>query len=152
MRLVLLSAAAALVAATPAVANEARVEARGGVYWSEGYTQAIAGVAAGYDYDLGETTFVGMEVSADKILDDGQKVLFGFTGRGGAKLGAGKLYVDGGYSTTFDGARADAWHLGAGYEHSFGQKLYGKVAYRHMFIENSPVDADTVLAGVGVKF
>ena len=152
MRLVILSAAAALVAATPAVANDIRVEARGGVSWNEIGTEATAGIAAGYDFDLGEKTFVGMEVSADKVLVDGAKVEFGFTGRAGAKLGAGKLYVDGGYATTFDGAYNDAWVLGAGYQHSFGEKLYGKLAYRHSFYENSPIDSDAVLAGVGVKF
>lgn len=152
MRLAILSAAAALVAATPAFANEARVEARGGVVWADGDSEAIAGIAAGYDFDLGEKTFVGMEVSGDKVLVDGAKVLFGFTGRGGAKLGAGKLYVDGGYTTTFDGALADAWHLGAGYEHSFGEKLYGKITYRHYFVEDTNIDSDAVMVGVGAKF
>lgn len=152
MRLVILSAAAALLAATPAVANEIRVEARGGAIWNDANTEAVAGVAAGYDFDLGEKTFVGMEVSGDKVLVDGAKVLFGFTGRGGAKLGAGKVYVDGGYSTTFDGKLADAWHLGAGYEHAFGEKLYGKIAYRHYFNEGLVTDTDAVMAGVGVKF
>lgn len=152
MRLVVLSAAAALVAATPAVANEIRVEARGGVAWNNSNTEATAGIAAGYDYDLGEKAFVGMEVSGDKLLVDGAKVEFGFTGRAGAKLGAGKLYVDGGYATTFDGNLADAWVLGAGYEHSFGEKLYGKLAYRHSFYQDNVVDSDAVLAGVGVKF
>lgn len=152
MRLVILSAAAALVAATPAVANEYRVEARGGATWNNDGTEAVAGVAAGYDFDLGETAFVGMEVSADKVLASGYKVSFGFIGRGGAKLGAGKLYVDGGYTTeNFDAGEA-AWVLGAGYQHSFGEKLYGKVAYRHNFAEGAAVDTDTVLAGVGVKF
>lgn len=152
MRLVILSAAAALVAATPAVANEIRVEARGGVVWEEGNSDAVAGVAAGYDFDLGEKTFVGMEVSADKRLVDGAKVAFGFTGRAGAKLGAGKLYADGGYTTTFDNAYVDSWHLGAGYEHSFGEKLYGKVSYRHFFNEDVAIDSDAVVVGVGVKF
>ena len=47
MHKVLLSLAASLALATPALANEARVEARGGVIWDQGDEEAIAGVAAG---------------------------------------------------------------------------------------------------------
>lgn len=152
MRLVVLSAAAALVAATPAVANEIRAEARGGAIWAEGNTEAVAGVALGYDFDLGETAFVGADVSADKILAGGNKVAFAVTGRGGAKIGAGKLFVEGGYTSEFADEGDGMWLAGAGYQHSFGEKLYGKIAYRHFFVKNSDVDFDAVLAGVGVKF
>jgi outer membrane immunogenic protein len=152
MRLVLISLAASLVAATPALANEARVEARGGVIWGGGDSEAIAGVAAGYDYDLGDTAFVGAEVTADKILTDGTKVTFGFNGRVGAKIAeAGKLYAVGGYNTESCDLCDGTWTAGAGYQHSFG-KLYGKVEYRHFFVKNGFSDADAVVAGLGMKF
>lgn len=153
MRLVLISLAASLVAATPALANEARVEARGGVAWADGDSEAIAGVAAGYDYDLGSTAFVGAEVSADKILDgNANRVGFGFSGRLGAKIAeAGKLYAAGGYTTKFCEFCDGTWNVGAGYQHSFG-KLYGKVEYRHFFVKDSSTDVDAVVAGLGVKF
>ena len=100
MRKVLLPLLASIAVASPAMANEARVEARGGVFWSDGYTQDSYGVAAGYDFDLGETLFAGAEISADKIADTGTKVAFGFTGRAGVKTGeAGKLFVASGYTT-----------------------------------------------------
>lgn len=153
MRKVLLPLLASLAIATPAFANEARIEARGGVYWTNGYTQDAYGVAAGYDFDLGTTAFAGVEVSGDKIADTGTKVAFGFTGRAGAKLGeAGKLYATGGYTTepcdTCDGS----WHAGAGYQQGFGKNLYGKVEYRHFFTQNNAPDSNAVMAGVGVKF
>ena len=85
MRKVLLPLLASLAVASPALANEARVEARGGVFWADGYTQDSYGVAAGYDFDLGETLFAGAEVSADKIADTGTKVAFGLTGRAGRR-------------------------------------------------------------------
>jgi len=153
MRLVLISLAASLVAATPALANEARVEARGGVAWSNGESEAIAGVAAGYDYDLGQTAFVGAEVTADKLLTDNTKVSFGFNGRLGAKIAeAGKLYAVGGYNTEFCDLCDGTWTAGAGYQHSFG-KLYGKVEYRHFFVDsNFGDDVDAVAVGLGVKF
>lgn len=153
MRLVILSASAALLATTPALANEGRVEARGGVIWSTGDEEAIAGVAAGYDFDLGTTAFVGGEVSADKILTDDTKVAFGFTGRLGAKLGEkGKFYGLGGYSTEPCDLCEDSWAAGVGYEHGFGQNLYGKVEYRHYFVDNGIPDADAVAVGLGMKF
>ncbi|KAJ8138813.1 hypothetical protein OY671_007974, partial [Metschnikowia pulcherrima] len=99
MRIVLLSLAASSVAATPALANEVRVETRAGVYWTDGATKGTAGVAAGYDFDSGPAAFSGLEVSGDKILTSGTKVAWGFTGRSGAKLAGSKLYGTGGYTT-----------------------------------------------------
>ena len=153
MRLVILSLAALAASASPALANEARVEARGGVFWSQGYTQDAYGIAAGYDFDLGETTFAGVEVSGDKIADSGTKVAFGFTGRLGAKMGGGKLYAAGGYTTeTCGGCSNDSVHADAGYEHSFGNNLYGKVEYRHFFLDQNRPDGNAVVAGIGMKF
>lgn len=154
MRTVLLSlAAAAAVVATPALANETRVEARGGVIWGGGDSEAIAGAAIGYDFDLGTSAFAGVEVSGDKILTSGTKVAFGFTGRAGAKLGAGKLYANGGYTTEFCDSCKGSWHAGAGYQQNLGNQLYGKVEYRHYFPEQSFVsDSDAVAVGLGLRF
>jgi hypothetical protein len=152
MRLAILAAYSALLASTPALANEARVEARGGVVFGSGDEEAIAGVAAGYDYDLGTSAFVGGEVTADKILTDGTKVSFGFNGRIGAKLGEqGKLYAVGGYNTEACDLCDGTWTAGAGYEHSFG-KIYGKLEYRHFFVDNGFDDLDAVSVGIGTKF
>lgn len=153
MRKVLLPLLASLAVASPALANESRVEARGGVIWNGGQEEAIAGVAAGYDFDLGPSTFVGAEVSADKILESNTRVAFGLTGRAGAKLSeAGKLYAAGGYTTKACRSCDETWHAGAGYQHNFGQKLYGKVEYRHYFVDNGGADPDAVVAGVGLRF
>lgn len=155
MRTVLFSlAAAAAVVATPAIANEARVEARGGVIWSNGNSEATAGAALGYDFDLGTSAFAGAEVSGDKILTSGTKVAFGFTGRLGAKVGpAGKLYANGGYTTEVCDGCDGSWHAGAGYQHNLGTQLYGKVEYRHFFPEdNFTADADSVSVGLGLRF
>ncbi len=142
----LLAAAAAALIATPAfAAGEARVEARGGIAWAGGNSEAIAGIAGGYDFDLGDKAFAGVEVSADKLLTGGTDVLFGIGGRIGAKVGDnGKLYANVGYSFG-DG---DAAHLGAGYQHKFGEKLYGKIEYRR-YLNNGP---DINVAGIGLGF
>ncbi len=153
MRKVLLSLAASLAVASPALANEARIEGRGGVIWDQGDEQATAGIAAGYDFDLGSRVFAGPEISADKILTDNTRVSFGFGGRAGVKTSeAGKLYAAGAYQTKPCSTCEDSWSLGGGYQHSFGTNLYGKVEYRHFFAKNNVSDPDSVVAGVGLKF
>lgn len=152
MRLVLLALAGTLAAAAPAMANEVRVEAHSGVIWNNGGTEATAGVAAGYDYDLGKVGFVGAEVSADKILAEyAKRVSFGFTGRAGVNLAGTKAYALTGYSTTPCHDCGGAWQVGAGVQKDFLQKFYGKVEYRH-YIGDGSTNADAVTAGLGVKF
>jgi len=151
MRKIILPLLASLAVASPALANETRVEARGGVVWGGGNTEAIAGVAAGYDFDLGSAAFTGVEVSADKILTSGTKVAFGFTGRAGAKVGAAKLFAAGGYTTEPCTGCEGAWHAGAGAELPIMGNVYGKVEYRHFFVNNF-ADSDSVVGGVGIKF
>ncbi len=142
-----LTAAAVSAPAFAAEGGEGRVEARGGIVFASGASEAIAGVAAGYDFDLGETTFIGVEASADKILVDGSDILFGATARVGGKIGEkGKLYATAGY--TF--GEGDAFHAGAGYQHAFGENAYGKLEYRRFF--SSVVDLNVVAVGVGYKF
>lgn len=136
----------------PASANEARVEARGGVIWSDGDSEAIAGVAAGYDFDLASSAFVGAEVSADKVLTDDTRVSFGLGGRAGVKLGEnGKLYAAAAYQTKPCRFCEESVSLGAGYQHSFG-KLYGKVEYRHFFVGDNLPDYNAGLVGLGTRF
>lgn len=143
----------AAAAATPAMADEGRVEARGGIAWANGNEEAVAGIAAGYDYDLGDTetgsVFFGAEVSADKVLVSGADVYFGTTARLGAKIGdGGKLYATAGYSF---GEGEDTPHLGAGYEQKLGDgPVYLKAEYRHFFSDF--IDVNTAAVGVGFKF
>jgi hypothetical protein len=152
MRKVLLPLAASLLIATPALANEARVEARGGVFWTPGYTEGTVGAAAGYDVDLGPGAFTGLEVSGDKITDSNQRVAWGFTGRAGLKpTPVDKAFIAGGYTTSPCHGCAGAEHLGGGWQHDFG-KLYGKVEYRHYFTNEGQPDRNAVMGGLGVRF
>lgn len=139
------------VVATPALAaegGEAHVEVRGGYVTGSGLDDATIGAAAGYDFDLGSSAFLGAEVAGDKVLKDGFDVQFSAGGRVGAKVGAaGKAYVTGGY--TF--SDIDDPYVGAGYQHKFGQNVYGKAEYRHQFIDGFD-DFDTFAVGVGYAF
>jgi hypothetical protein len=146
MRTFILALAISAVFVTPAYANEGRAEVRGGVAWDAGDEEAFVGAAVGYDFDVGSSVFIGVEGSADKVLQDGADVIWGASARLGAKLGAGKLYAVGGYS--FDGA--DGPHLGAGYEHKLGSNVYVKAEYRHFFEDFG--DADAVGVGLGLTF
>lgn len=153
MRKVLLPLLASLAIATPALANEARVEARGGVIWSNGQSQDIWGGAAGYDFDLGQTTFAGVEVSGDKVGTSNTKVAWGFSGRAGVKTGeATKLYALGGYTTEPCDLCEGSWHLGGGVQQGIGNKLFVKAEYKHNFEHNGQASSNTLLGGVGVKF
>ena len=156
MRKVLIALAATAAAiATPAMANEGRVEARGGVIWfgGGGGTEDVYGIAAGYDFDLGTTAFAGVEVSGDIVGVSGAKVVFGATGRLGAKVGGTtKLYVDGGYSSEPCSGCVDSVHAGAGAEVGFGGNFYGKLGYRHYFTSGGFSDSDAVVVGLGMKF
>ncbi|WP_067736161.1 hypothetical protein [Novosphingobium naphthalenivorans] len=155
MRIAIVSLAAAATAAlaTPALADEARVETRGGVIWNHGDTEAIAGVAGGYDFDLGDKAFAGVDVSADKVLASDNRVSWGFGGRLGLKTGTGgKLYALSDYQTKFCATCNESVAVGAGYQQDLGQKLYGKLEYRHYLIGDHTPDTDAVLAGVGMKF
>lgn len=155
MRKLLISLAVVITAAaTPALANEARVEARtGAAFGAGGDTEAVIGGAVGYDFDLSETVFAGVEVSADKVLDSvTNRAMFGFTGRLGARHSDNdRLFAAAGYTTKPCSFCEDAIHLGAGWEHDFGP-VYGKLEYRHFFARNGAIDADSVVGGLGIRF
>lgn len=150
-KIAILAALAAATVAAPAFAQdsapgEGRVEARGGIAWAGGAEEAFAGVAVGYDFDLGDTAFIGIEGSADKLLVEDTDVVWSIGGRVGAKVGdAGRAYVLGGYGFA-DGD--DGAFAGAGYQHNLGKNVYAKVEYRRTLIEGPDVN----FAGVGVGF
>ena len=153
MRALLLSLVAAVGMATPALANEARVEARGGVVWDRGNSEAIAGIAAGYDWDLGGRTFAGVEVSGDKLLTSNTRISAGAGLRAGVKMNEdGKLYAIGSYQTKPCRGCDEYWTAGAGYQHGLMNSVYAKVEYRHLFIGNGFADSDSMSAGLGMKF
>jgi len=146
-------AAAAAILASPALANQGRIEGHGGVVWDGSDSDATAGVAVGYDWDLGSSAFVGVETSADKILRSNQRVFWGVGGRAGMKVTeAGKLYGVAGYQTKPCKTCEDSVSLGAGYQHDFGDKLYGKVEYRHYLVDNGVPDYDGAVVGLGLRF
>ncbi len=145
-KIVLVALAAATLSATPAfAAGEGRIEGRAGLGWAGGSEDFIGGLAAGYDIDLGDTAFVGPEVSYDTNFDGADLLNLG--GRIGAKVGAkGKLYAGLGY----DVADVEELNASVGYQHAFNDKFYGKVEYRRYFVNGTDLNAAGV--GVGIKF
>lgn len=144
----LLSSAIAVPAAAQDAAGEARAEVRGGLITGIGSDEATFGAALGYDFDLGDKAFAGVEVAGDKVLVDGADVQFSAGGRLGTRIGdKGKLYAAAGY--TF--SDIDDIYAGAGYQHQLGTNVYAKAEWRHQFIDNFS-DYDTFAVGVGFKF
>lgn len=153
MRKIILPLVASLALASPALANETRVEARGGVIWSNGTSEDTWGAAVGYDFDLGPATFAGLEVSGDKIGATGTKVAFGATGRLGVKAGMGtRLFGAGGYTTETCDACDGQWNLGGGIEQNIAGPVYVKAEYRHFFKNDVIAKSDTLTGGVGIRF
>ena len=135
------------------MADETRVEARGGVVWANGDSEATAGVALGHDYNLAPHTFIGAEVSADKILTSNALVSFGANARAGVSVPLlGKLYATGGYATKAFHGSVHSWNLGAGVQHDILPMTYAKLEYRHYFVGEGFNDLNAVALGVGLKF
>lgn len=151
--LVSLAAVAAVAAATPAMADEARIEARGGVIWDGSNSDATAGVAAGYDYDLTDKLFVGVQGSADKVLTSNTRVSWGAGGRIGVKVLPGtKAYALADWESKNTRYGNSAVGVGGGIQHDLGSRYYVKAEYQHLLIGDDTPDADRGLVGVGVKF
>ncbi|HEU0098758.1 MAG TPA: porin family protein [Allosphingosinicella sp.] len=141
----------------------------------------VYGIGAGYDFKIAPKVELGIDLSADlstmeecetgvllpndkACLDAGRDLAAAI--RLGYKVGdRGTLYALAGYTnarfrfdyttpagvTTRDGRNLDGFRLGAGYQHGFGEKMYGKVEYRYSNYE-ADVTRHQVLLGVGVNF
>lgn len=144
----IIPAALALLASTPALADEGRVEIRGGYTSIVSLSEAVVGIAAGYDADVGGKAFVGGEVSVDKVLNGGFDEVYGITGRAGIKVTEdARIFVAGGHSF----GNGDSWHAGIGAEHNLGSNVYAKLEHRRNFT-NFGFDFDTTVIGFGIKF
>lgn len=142
----IIAALASTAAATPAyAAGEGRVEARSAILWTDDGDTFVGGVAAGYDLDLGESAFVGPEVSYDTDFNGGD--LLNLSLRAGVKAGEKtKLFVAAGYEI----ADVDELNAAIGIEHKFTDKLFSKVEYRQFF--NAGSNLNSAGLTVGVKF
>lgn len=170
MRFSVIVAAAALAAATPALAQGPRAEVHTG--WDRISAGGVDedgiayGVALGYDMTVGTSLFVGVEGDAD--FANTKKCISGVcvkTGRDLSALlrvgadvgGTTKVYALGGYAngrlraTGLGGANGDGVRVGAGVQTAIGSKLYGKAEYRYTNYEDG-VSRNQVLVGLGVQF
>ena|SRR5687768_10687524 len=141
----------------------------------------VYGIGAGYDFAIAPKVELGLDLSADlssmeecrtsvvvandkACLDAGRDLAAAV--RLGYKVSPkGTIYALAGYTnarfrfdyttpagvTTRDGRNLDGFRLGAGYQHGFGEKAYGKVEYRYSNYE-SDVSRHQVLLGVGLNF
>jgi outer membrane immunogenic protein len=141
----------------------------------------VYGIGAGYDVAIGEKMEIGLDLSADlgsmeecetgvivandKACIDARRDLAAAIRLGYKVSPQGTLYGLAGYSNarfrfdyttpagvvTRDSENLDGFRLGAGYQHGFGERAYGKVEYRYSNYE-SDVSRDQVLFGVGMNF
>ncbi|WP_205478330.1 outer membrane beta-barrel protein [Sphingomonas arenae] len=164
MRMIMVAAAAALVAATPAAAQDTTAEtgttftgprvgvnlgfADDDVFGTETFTY---GVEAGYDADLGGAV-VGGSVELQDSKDTDREIAL--TARVGAKPSPNFLvYGLAGYTNlkVFDGLKLDGYRVGAGIEFGFNRNGFAKVEQRYSNYELG-VDGFQTVVGVGVRF
>jgi outer membrane immunogenic protein len=144
-------------------------------------TGILYGVGLGYDIAVSPKWEVGVDLSADlastercqtsalvandRACVDAKRDLAAALRVGYKVSEQGTLYALAGYTnarfraayttstgvTTRDSANYDGFRLGAGYQHAFGDKLYGKVEYRYSNYEGD-ITRHQGLIGLGVKF
>ena len=147
----------------------------------DGDSGIVYGIGLGYDVAIAPKVELGLDLSADlstteeceagavlpgdrACLDAGRDLAAAV--RLGYKVSdRGTLYALAGYTnarfrfdyttpagaTTRDGRNFDGLRLGAGYQHGFGERMYGKVEYRYSNYE-ADVTRHQMLLGVGVTF
>ena len=147
----------------------------------QGESGIMYGIGLGYDFAVAEKLEVGIDLSADLSSTDecvagavvandlacldarrdlaaalrvGYKVteqgtIYGLAGYSNARVRAS--YTTPAGVTTSDSANLDGFRLGVGYQHGFGERVYGKVEYRYSNYE-ADVSRHQVLFGVGVNF
>lgn len=182
--LVAFASLAAIAAATPAAAEGFRAEIHGG--WDHvsaadvGEDAIVYGVGLGYDVNVGQKAFVGVDLSLDDstakecetgviVADDIMCVKAGRDLAAGIRAGVnvserGKLYALGAYTNArvkvayddgddsfAEAENLDGFRLGAGYEHLLTDKVYGKVEYRYSNYE-ADFERHQLLFGIGVNF
>ena len=181
MKKITLAALAAAAAVLPAAAHaQAYVQVETGLDAVDtsvlGNDEGILyGVSAGYEVPLGNNLFAALEAglsdssTKECVRIDGERDCIksgrdiSATLRFGTNLSeAAKLYALGGYTNarvkatyageTYDAVNLDGFRLGAGYQHNFGQRFYGKVEYRHNFVGNGVTDTDVAGVGLGMRF
>lgn len=141
----------------------------------------VYGIGLGYDLNVGQNAFVGVDLSFDdsttkkcatgvNVANDvaclraGRDLAAGI--RAGVNVGdRGKVYALAGYTnarfkfsytnpagaTVREAGNLDGFRLGAGYQHGFGARTYGKVEYRYSNYE-ADVSRHQVLVGIGLTF
>jgi outer membrane immunogenic protein len=149
-RFTLAAVALAALVATPAYAKgEGRIEAHGGIAFAGETSEAFAGIGGGYDFDLSDKAFIGLDLGADKVLAGGTKAFWSVGGRIGGKAGKnGRIYVNGGLGFCCGGSDP---YIGAGYQHTFGGKVYGKIEYRKALSSFGP-NVNFAGIGLGISF
>ena len=128
------------------------------------------GVSAGYEVPLGGSVFAGVEVGiADSSTTECVAGTCLKSGRDlsallhlGTKLGeTNSVYALGGYTnarlkltnggSTIAAENGDGLRLGAGFKHSFGPNLFGKLEYRYSNYEGG-VERHNGIVAIGMNF
>ena len=104
------------------------------------------------DVDVTETVFVGVEATAEKLLTDGTRVAWGIGGRAGAEvLPRSKIFVSMNWQSKDCRECGNAVGLGTGWEQNLSEKIYAKIEFKHLFIDDE-ANANVGIIGLGLMF
>lgn len=154
-------AAAALVAATPAMAQDnagftgVRVEATAGVNDIQNVrdtNDVVYGFAIGADAPLGDKFTIGAEANTRNVFERNRQV--GVQARLGYAVNRDNLvYGLAGYNSyrSFERFDRDGFAVGAGVEHRISDQSFVKAEYRYSDFEGRAGD-NAVTAGIGIRF
>lgn len=136
----------------PALADEAYVEAVGGVSFAHEEDAVVAGLAAGYDFDLNEVLFAGVEGTLEKELVEDRHFAAGIGVRVGASVTErGKAFVGLNWQSKDCPECDEAWGFTTGFEQELGEHLYAKLEYKHLILAEEP-NKNIVIGGIGYMF
>ncbi|MBH0112891.1 hypothetical protein I5E68_07995 [Novosphingobium sp. YJ-S2-02] len=138
--------------APPVRADESYIEPIGGLNWNREESAVVTGIAVGHDFDIDEAHFWGIEVTAEKELEEDRRVAWGVGGRfGRTMLSGGKLFVGGAWQTKECADCGHAVALTAGWEQEIAEEIYAKVEFKHLLVEDER-DKDGLVFGIGFMF
>ena len=102
--------------------------------------------------DVDERIFVGIEGTVEKLLAEDTRVAWGIGGRAGVEvLPRSKAFVGLNWQSKDCRECGNAVGLGAGWEQNVSERLYIKLEFKHLFV-NEEADANVGIIGLGVEF
>ncbi|MGC1470351.1 MAG: hypothetical protein WA793_13335 [Sphingorhabdus sp.] len=142
----------------PAQAEGGNAELRTGVGANNDAAVLMGGIGVGYDWNLSDELFVGVQATGDLNID-GFGAMAGVVRAGPQLVSGSKIYALAGLGVLTDyGDSTAQLVIGTGIEFDIGKSVYGKIEYRNFpLVGRTSADGDPgavhqALFGIGLRF